>query len=283
MDWNEICEQIIAYVEEHLQRTQEPLDHQKIEKIAGCSYSFFQKVFSYMNHISFGEYVRYRKLTLAGYDLKSTSMKVIDLGYKYGYDSPTSFTKAFQQFHGVTPKEARINHSCLRVYPRMTFCSNQKYTWTIKKKQALRLIGKKVMISTFNQQHYFKIPEFWNQCQRDGTFSNLISLDKGSPQGLFGLFIQEKNEEIEYAIMVQSDHHDDSYEEVIIPASTWVIFDCYGPVPQSIQQAWTYIHNEWLIQYPFLHADCPEIEWYSADNAYDQNYLSQIWIPIKEE
>ena len=52
--------------------------------MAGCSFGFFQKVFSYMNGISFAEYVRSRKLTLAGYDLKSTDLRIVDISYKYG-------------------------------------------------------------------------------------------------------------------------------------------------------------------------------------------------------
>ena len=77
--------QIIDYVEEHLQRTEEAINPLEIERLAGCSYSFFQKVFSYMNDMSFAEYVRYRKLTLAGYDVMSTQMKIIDISYKDVY------------------------------------------------------------------------------------------------------------------------------------------------------------------------------------------------------
>ena len=99
MEWDEKLQLIVDYIEKHLQRMQEPINPQEVAKIAGCSFGFFQKVFSYMNGISFSEYVRSRKLTLAGYDLKSTDKKVVDISYQYGYDSPTSFTKAFQQFH----------------------------------------------------------------------------------------------------------------------------------------------------------------------------------------
>lgn len=98
MEWNEKLQIIIDYVENHLQRSEEAINSQEISKIVGCSYSFFQKVFAYMNNMSFAEYIRYRKMTLAGYDLKSTKMKIIDISYKYGYDSPTSFTKAFNNF-----------------------------------------------------------------------------------------------------------------------------------------------------------------------------------------
>ena len=107
MEQNEKLQVIIDYVENHLQQKEELINSKEISKIAECSFSFFQKVFSYMNGISFAEYIRSRKLTLAGYDLKSTDLKVIDISYKYGYASPTSFTKAFQLFHGVSPREAR--------------------------------------------------------------------------------------------------------------------------------------------------------------------------------
>lgn len=131
MEWNQKLQNIIDYVEIHLQRKETSIDHEEISQMAGCSFDFFQKVFSYMNGISFSEYVRSRKLTLAGYDLKSTDMKVIDISYKYGYNSPTSFTKAFQQFHGVSPKEAREKDINLCVMPKMQIIQKQQYTWKI--------------------------------------------------------------------------------------------------------------------------------------------------------
>ena len=79
MEWNEKLQLIVDYIEKHLQRMQEPINPQEVAEIAGCSFGFFQKVFSYMNGISFSEYVRSRKLTLAGYDLKSTDKKVVDI------------------------------------------------------------------------------------------------------------------------------------------------------------------------------------------------------------
>ena len=47
-----------------------------------------------------------------------------------------------------------------------------------------------------------------------------------------------------------------------------------------MQNGWKYLHEEWIMKYPFQHAACPELEWYSNANAYDSNYSSQIWIPI---
>ena len=283
MEWNEKLQIILDYVENHLQRTQEPIDMQEISKIAECSVGFFQKVFSYMNGISFSEYVRCRKLTLAGYELKSTDKKVVDISYQYGYDSPTSFTKAFQRFHGVTPKEARSEGVKLWAVPKMKVSVKQQYTWQLVQKPSFRLIGTRIRMCCKNEEHHSKILEFWNDCQKDGVFSMLVSKDTGFPKGLFGLFGWDEKHpgEIEYAIMVQADGElPEGCDERIVPETAWAVFDCIGPVPWAIQNGWKYLQEEWLVKYPFQHANCPELEWYSDGNIYAENYLSQIWIPI---
>ncbi|MCI9558980.1 MAG: helix-turn-helix domain-containing protein [Lachnospiraceae bacterium] len=286
MEWNEKLQVIIDYVENHLQRKEEQIDHEEISKMAECSFGFFQKVFSYMNGISFAEYIRSRKLTLAGYDLKSTDVKVIDLSYKYGYDSPTSFSKAFQLFHGVSPREARNGNVVLKVVPKMQIVERHEYSWKLEQKDGFRLVGKSVLVPCENNLHFKKIPELWNECQRNGIFAKLIAMDTAIPKGIFGLFgtYDRKSNQIEYGIMVISDQEPpQGFTKINIPNAAWAIFDCRGCVPQAIQKGWQYLNEEWLVKYPFQHAQCPEIEWYSNGNVYDSNYLSQIWIPIIEE
>ncbi len=286
MEWNETLQAIIDYVEDHLQRTQEKIDYDVIASIAGCSFPFFQKVFSYLNGMSFAEYIRSRKLTLAGYDLQSTDSKVIEISYKYGYDSPTSFTKAFQLFHGVTPSEARKSTVVLQVVPKMQIASRQAYAWSIEPKKGFRLVGKQIKVTCEQDRQFQTIPMFWNECQRNGIFAQLNSLDTAEPKGLFGVFgdYDKALNEVAYSIMTISDQAlPQGFTEIHIPATSWAVFTCKGLVPQAIQKGWQYLNEEWLIRYPFRHAPCPELEWYSAGNMYDPNYFSQIWIPIIEE
>lgn len=286
MEWNETLQNIIDYVENHLQRTEESINYEEVSQMAGCSFHFFQKVFSYLNGISFSEYIRDRKLTLAGYDLKSTDMKIVDISYKYGYDSPTSFTKAFQKFHGISPKEARNKEVRLMVIPKMQVLYKQNYSWRIETKPSFRLIGKSKKISCTNGEHYKKIPEFWSECEKNGTYTTLTTLDTADPKGMFGLSgdYDNRSDEINYSIMVISENQiPQGFCEIIIPEATWAVFDCKGSIPQSIHRGWKYLNEEWLIKYPFKHAPCPELEWYSDGNQYSEDYLSQIWIPILEE
>lgn len=280
MNWDEKLQMIIDHIEHHLQLKEEPVDTEKISEIAGCSFNFFQKVFSYMNGISLSEYIRFRKMTLAGYDLKSTDMKVLEISCKYGYDSPTSFTRAFQQFHGISPTEARKKNFRLQVYPKMQISSKHSYAWKSEKKSAFRLIGKSTRVSDSLKT---AIPEFWSQCQRDGVFSRLVSMDSGDPKGMFGLFsaCADCPDLMDYSVMVISDQPlPPGFHEDVIPETEWAVFDCIGPVPGAVQDGWKYLNEEWLDSYPFRHAGCPELEWYSSGNPYDTHYLSQIWIPI---
>lgn len=286
MEWNERLQEIVDYVECHLQQKEEPVNAEEIARMAGCSFSFFQKVFSYMNGISFSEYIRCRKLTLAGYDLKSTRMRVVDVSYRYGYDSPTSFTKAFLAFHGITPKEARADLAVLKICPKMQIASKNSFSWRLEQKKSLRLLGIRTRVEASDDKAKSEIPKFWSECQKNGAFAKLVSLDNGEPKGMFGIFgkTDEHIGQMEYAIMVVSGQEvPQGMEECILPEATWAIFDCRGAMPRGIQEGWKFLTEEWLIKYPFLHADCPELEWYSDGNPYDADYLSQIWIPIRSE
>lgn len=56
---------------------------------------------------SIGDYVRMRRLSLAGEELSKGNAGIIDVALKYGYDTPESFPRAFTRFHGVSPSEAK--------------------------------------------------------------------------------------------------------------------------------------------------------------------------------
>jgi len=94
----------IDYIEDNLT---EPLDYSIIAQKAYSSSYHFQRVFSVVCGITLGDYIRSRRMTLAGNELAGTNAKVIDVAEKYGYNSPDSFAKVFTRFHGVAFSLAR--------------------------------------------------------------------------------------------------------------------------------------------------------------------------------
>ncbi len=47
-------------------------------------------------------------MTQAAFELQRADSRVIDVALKYGYSSPTSFHRAFQNVHGITPTVAKL-------------------------------------------------------------------------------------------------------------------------------------------------------------------------------
>lgn len=144
MDWITGIQNAIHYIEEHIT---EELDYGKIAQESFSSPFHFQRVFSILCGFTLGEYIRNRRLTLAGAELANTQAKVIDVACKFGYDSPESFAKAFQKFHGITPSQARGNGAVLMSFSRLsikvTLEGGSFMNYKIEEKKQMKLTGYK--------------------------------------------------------------------------------------------------------------------------------------------
>lgn len=92
MDFCSGMQRALDYIEEHIT---EELDYAEIASQAYCSAYHFQRTFGILCGYTLGEYIRNRRLTLAGRELADSGAKVIDVAVKYGYGSPDSFARAF--------------------------------------------------------------------------------------------------------------------------------------------------------------------------------------------
>ena len=97
------------------------IDYNEISKITMSPAALFQRIFIFVSGISISDYVRKRRLTLAGHELKNNDISVLDAAMKYGFQSHSSFTRAFKEHHGITPSEARIKSAKLNDYLPINF------------------------------------------------------------------------------------------------------------------------------------------------------------------
>lgn len=104
MEWINKLNQAINYIEDNLENG---VDYAEAAKIACCSTFHFQRMFSYIAEVPLSEYIRRRRMTKAAFELQNSSIKILELSEKYGYDSPTSFNRAFQNIHSISPSAAR--------------------------------------------------------------------------------------------------------------------------------------------------------------------------------
>ncbi len=141
MNWSESISRAIEYIESNL------TNDITIQDIADYSYTssfYFQKGFAMLCGYSISEYIRNRKLSLAGYELLNTNNKIIDIALKYGYDSPDSFTKAFTRFHGSTPTAVRNGAKIKEFTPlkiNLILKGGNTMEYKIEGKRHLKLLG----------------------------------------------------------------------------------------------------------------------------------------------
>jgi len=121
MDWQQRMNNALEYLEANLDGH---IDMNILAMKAWCSPYNFQRMFSFLTDTTLANYIRGRRLSLAACDLAHGNQKVIDVALKYGYESATSFARAFAGFHGITPSEAKNSKANLKLYPKLTFDLN---------------------------------------------------------------------------------------------------------------------------------------------------------------
>jgi len=117
MNWIQSLTKAIQYIESNL--THE-ITVNDVANHVYASNAHYQRVFSLAAGITIGDYIRNRRLSLAGQDLLLSKNRIIDVAMKYQYDSQESFTKAFTRFHGITPYSARKQNHRLKYFRPLT-------------------------------------------------------------------------------------------------------------------------------------------------------------------
>lgn len=274
---------IIEYIEEHLL---EELRMPMIAKAAGTSENEIQKTFYALTGISIVEYVRRRRLSLAGFELQKGEKSVLEIALEHGYTSPDSFTRAFRLMHGTTPSAVKKGGCLLKSYGRITFVLTIKgvnaMNYQILKKEEMHIIGFKKWFSTENDSQLSEIPKMWD------SVTELIKkriTELSNNDGVVGLCADMYDGGFDYWIGCMSDEVcPEDLDEITIPASLWAVFEVVGsmrPLPNAMQDIWKRIYSEWLPNSGYEHAMLPEIEYYPSGDMMADDYKSEIWIPVK--
>jgi len=290
MDSIKKMNEAISYIEENLVRD---IDFKEVARIALSSEYHFNRMFSYLSGVNLSEYIRRRRLTLAGFELTNSNEKIIDIALKYGYSSPDAFTRAFQNLHGITPSGARINGNSLKAYPRMTFQlvirGGIEMNYRIVEKEAFKIVGIMKRVSIVFNGVNPEIAAMWSSLNEE-IINNLKMLSNVEPLGLISAstnFSEGRNEEkggLDHYIGVATNKEcPDNLTELEVPSLTWAVFEAVGPFPETLQNVWGRIYSEWLPSSNYELVKGPEILWNESKDTTSLTYRSEIWIPVSKK
>jgi len=281
MNMIEYMNDVVNYIEEHLDSE---IDYGHIAKITCSSQYDFQRMFIFVTGTPLSEYIRRRRLTLAACELQGSTVKIIDIALKYGYQSADAFARAFHNMHGITPSNARNKGITLTSYSRIAFSLSIKgviaMNYKIVEKEKFTVVGIKEFTSTIDGENRRNIPQMWRNLSRE-RYEELMRLSNAEPSGVLGVCADMYNNGFDYWIAAATTNPCPSaLSSLDIPASTWAIFEATGPLPDALQELWTRIYTEWLPASGYEHAPAPEIEWYSEGDSSSDSYKSEVWIPV---
>ncbi|KZE73935.1 AraC family transcriptional regulator [Paenibacillus jamilae] len=287
MDLLKSMNEAIKYIEENL--TNE-IDFKEVARLAYCSEFHFKRMFSFLAGATLSEYIRRRRLTLAAFELKDSNAKVIDIAIKYGYNSPDSFARAFQNLHGLTPSEARINGRSLKAYPRMTFQLSIKggneMNYRIEEKGAFRIVGIQKRVPIIFNGVNPEIAAMWESLDGE-TINNLKRISNVEPMGMLSAStnfsegrMKEKGELDHYIGVATTKECPDNLTQLEVAPSTWAVFEAIGSFPDALQDVWGRIYSEWFPSSSYEQIEGPEILWNESKDITSPSFRSEIWIPI---
>ena len=296
MEWLSSIRTAINYMEEHLT---DDISAQDVAARVHLSPFFLQRGFSLMTGNGIGEYIRNRRLYQAAVDLKGTDDKVIDIAFRYGYETPESFTKAFSRFHGATPSQVRDRAAGKVFLPltiKLSVQGGSQMDVKIAPMFPFKVIGFQKIFD--NETAYTEIPKFWNEtCEK---YANRVYAGNAPSNpyeqalvdnciGEYGVCIDDIGGG-KFRYLIAGKYTGGAVPDGMVvyefPRNEWAVFDCIGPNPQTLQSVNTRIFSEWLPGNPdYELSGNATVEWYDCVNGEmtDPDYHSAIWVPVKRK
>lgn len=306
----QLIQQAISYMEEHMY---EDIGYAEVARSVHMSSYNFHRTFSFIVGMTPNEYLRSRRLTLAAQELQTTDISVIDAAYKYGYESPESFSKAFSRFHGSTPKQAKHKGARLHLFNplviKITWEGGSVMDYRMEHKDSQKFIALVRAfpneVSTDESDH--SIPDFWAECDEKNLIEPMKQLRADGKKDLYGLCSPVKKDEthFNYGIGVMVDEDTDmaglerllgngnaaedcagsggagAYSMWETEPADYAVFKCFGPDGDCLGETWDKFFKEFIPQTGYMQTDDTDYELYFEKG--ESGLFCELWVPVEKK
>lgn len=280
--------QALDHIERHLDQA---LDVTELARIAATSEHHLRRMFSALAGMPLSEYIRRRRLTVAGADVLAGRDTLLEIAVRYGYSSTEAFTRAFRAMHGIGPGEARRTGAALNSQSRMAFrltiegSSTMRYR--IVEKDAFSVVGLRTRVPLVHRGPNQAIMSFVRGIDPEILY-RLEKLSDQEPHGIVAVCDDldpsraEGTELDYYQAVITSAPAPAGTATLAVPVGTWAVFTTSGPAPQAIQELWRDAFTEWFPSNPYRTRPGPEIlrTRLSADGTEAD---AELWLAVEPE
>ncbi|WP_328341711.1 AraC family transcriptional regulator [Streptomyces violaceus] len=285
---------------DHIERRlDDPSDVEELARIAATSEYHLRRMFSALAGMPLSEYIRRRRLTVAGAEVLAGSETLLEIAVRYGYGSGEAFARAFRTMHGVGPGEARRTGAVLVSQPRLTFRltveGSSSMHYRVVDRPAFTVTGFKARIPLVHSGPNQAIIDFVRGLDKQ-ALEHLKKLSDQEPHGFVAVCddldpSRAAGTELDYyhGVITSSPAQDpapapapEGTTPLPVPPGTWAVFTTSGPAPQAIQELWRDVFTEWFPANPYRSRPGPEIlrTELSADGTRAD---AELWLPVERE
>ncbi|WP_316525070.1 AraC family transcriptional regulator [Kitasatospora brasiliensis] len=285
---------MLEHLNRAMDRIEQGLDREvdvaELARIAMTSEYHFRRLFSMLAGMPLSEYVRRRRLTVAGAEVLDGERTLLDVAVRYGYTSGEAFARAFRAMHGVGPGEARRDGAVLVSQPRMSFRliveGSSSMEYRIVEKPDFRIVGRKARVTLIYRGINPGIAEFIKGLGKEAV-ERIAALSGEEPDGIVSVSDgfspnREEGSELDYwhAVVAREGVAVPADLDVLdVPAGTWAVFTTTGPFPQALQEMWGDVASQWFPSNPYEARPGPEIlRTRFVPGTADAE--AQLWIPV---
>ncbi|MER5604235.1 AraC family transcriptional regulator [Streptomyces sp. NPDC002265] len=280
--------QAMEHIERHLDQV---IEVDELARIAATSEYHLRRMFSALAGMPLSEYVRRRRLTLAGAEVLAGRETLLEIAVRYGYGSGESFARAFRAMHGIGPGEARRTGAALSSQSRMAFRltieGNSSMRYRVVDKADFTVVGLKARVPLVHSGPNQAIMDFVRGID-PRLLERLEKLSDQEPSGIVAVCddldpSRAEGTELDYYQGVITAADAPAGSTVLgVPAGTWAVFTTSGPAPQAIQELWRDVFTQWFPSNPYRSRPGPEIlrMRLSPDKTEAD---AELWLPVEAD
>ena len=105
---------VVEYINQHLG---EDIDLKSLARISNFSPFYFHRIMKAFLGEPIGTFIVRTRTEAAARLLRYSDIPIADIAYRIGYSSPSSLSKVFRQFYGISPLEYRNNKNFVIMKP----------------------------------------------------------------------------------------------------------------------------------------------------------------------
>ena len=243
------------------------------------------------------EYVRKRKLSLSTLDLLEGE-KIIDVALKWGFETPSSFARAFRKEFGYSPTQYLQRMKNYYKHQSILNIGNFMMEPHIIKKTNFKVAGYGIKTNVSDSNYTKDVASFWCNYSGESLEDKLYEILTPLSHGEVGLCVPcADNGDVTYLLGVVVEDFSKVTPDMLtaeIPEAEYAVFttlpiDTVKDPEQKkfaevINQSWKYIFDEWFMNNEYIYDEEKlGFEFYDERCHFRPDTVMEIYVPIKIE